>query len=610
VDDRRKKAILNKGVALMLAGDAGKFRNYLSELKTRSRDHSVIAGLLEVLYFSRISEPVKVMRPARRLLSRTTDPWICNRVYPSLAWALRVTGDLSGAHSVALKNLEMSEETGDRVMALVSLAYNHCFREEFARARELLSSLTDLSGKELLNALHVNVIVELSMGNFVKARELSEEMIRYRESHSDSEELQSLPTGGPLEVLGIAKEALGELNGAWESYLPSLEGYIQMESAYSVFPLNRLLSLRLLSGMDFIIPASLVKKAMRFAKNRAPESQAALTEYRALLSWQNGRFEEAVRDLLEAGEIYTRVNQTLEAFIAFLKGAWLARKSDCAGFWNAMEHLEHRFRVYRDFALNHHFFSNLTGSVIEPILAATSSRESLVKVRLFDRMEVQGAKVPRRWKFKKALTIFKYLLLNQGRSLASDYMVYLLWPRAGPENNMSRLYSCIRFARRELGDLGFLLVCHGKSYALQEDPRLWVDVHEFQSLLKEADALEKNPSLQVEKYMKALELYRGELLPEDRYDRFIEEHRNYLHKRFQKALEKTVNLLLDAGRKGKALELVERFYLMFPDDDACVRIYIGTLVKRGQRTKADQIYREFKRRLWREHRLKPSFDLK
>ncbi|MEO0147025.1 MAG: bacterial transcriptional activator domain-containing protein, partial [candidate division WOR-3 bacterium] len=138
----------------------------------------------------------------------------------------------------------------------------------------------------------------------------------------------------------------------------------------------------------------------------------------------------------------------------------------------------------------------------------------------------------------------------------------------------------------------------------------WVDVHEFQNLLREAESLEENPVLQMEKYIAALKLYGGKLLPEDRYDRYIDEHRDYFHKRFQKALEKTVSLLIGMGKGADALDLCARFHMKFPDDNSIVRTYINALVNLKQIQEARKIYDEFRKRLWREHRLKPSFDLK
>ncbi|MEO0211688.1 MAG: BTAD domain-containing putative transcriptional regulator, partial [candidate division WOR-3 bacterium] len=336
---------------------------------------------------------------------------------------------------------------------------------------------------------------------------------------------------------------------------------------------------------------------------------AALKEIEAIGLWKEGRLAEASEVMLIAGREYAIGGQPLEAFMAHIRAAYISYKSRSNVFWEALEYIRHRIGFYA-FVENDHFYKDFVNRVLMPILSYESNAEPEIRLWLFGGMKASGMKEPDRWFSKKALSLFKYLILNQSRGIHSEYLSYLLWPRADTRKGKSRLKVAAAAIRKELGPLGNLLIYTKNSYVLRESQRVWVDVHEFQNLLREAESLEENPVLQMEKYIAALKLYGGKLLPEDRYDRYIDEHRDYFHKRFQKALEKTVSLLIGMGKGADALDLCARFHMKFPDDNSIMRTYINALVNLKQIQEARKIYDEFRKRLWREHRLKPSFDLK
>ncbi len=345
------------------------------------------------------------------------------------------------------------------------------------------------------------------------------------------------------------------------------------------------------------------------AREGGPAEKAAIVEHEGLKLWEAGDLAGAGRLTLAAGETMTLSAQPSEAFFAHVRAAYLGYLARTDTFIKSLDYIRPRINLYPVIEQDP-FYGQFTREVLRPLADFGSTAHTSLKVSMFGDPELGDLRSPSTWNSRKALLLFKYLLLNYGRFIASDYLVYLLWPRENGEKLHTRLRSLVYMIRNRLGPLKNNLVWSKGSYAIKEDSRLWIDVHEFQNLLREAEALYQNPSLQLEKYLKALELYKGKLLPEDRYDRFVEEHRSYLHNKFQKALERAVSILLNFGQTEEALELTERFYLMFPTDDPVARVHVGLLEKLGRSADARKAFAEFRKKLWVEHRLKPSFSPK
>ena len=125
---------------------------------------------------------------------------------------------------------------------------------------------------------------------------------------------------------------------------------------------------------------------------------------------------------------------------------------------------------------------------------------------------VAGDQVPDgTWRLRRAKSLIKLLALAPERRLHREQVVEELWPGEDPAGNS--LHQVLYTARRALGpDAGERLVLRDDVVALVGDD-VWVDVDAFERAVAEARTRRTNDS-----YRTALELYGGELLPEDRYE--------------------------------------------------------------------------------------------
>jgi predicted ATPase/DNA-binding SARP family transcriptional activator len=108
-----------------------------------------------------------------------------------------------------------------------------------------------------------------------------------------------------------------------------------------------------------------------------------------------------------------------------------------------------------------------------------------------------------------------------------EQVMDLLWPDSSRRSASNNLRSVLHAARKVLDpNVGFIyLASEGKSLALCPGGDLWVDVDAFEAALAKARRA-RDPAA----YGTAIELYAGELLPEDRYEVWAEGRREELRK--------------------------------------------------------------------------------
>ena len=131
---------------------------------------------------------------------------------------------------------------------------------------------------------------------------------------------------------------------------------------------------------------------------------------------------------------------------------------------------------------------------------------------------VDGEAVPEQaWRLKKARELVKLLGLAPRHQLHREQVMDLLWRERDPAAAANNLYQVVHAARRALG---------ADAIELRDELlrlRAEVDVERFDRAVLDARRA-GTPAA----YRAALSLYRGELLPENRYDDWAEARRNEL----------------------------------------------------------------------------------
>ncbi|MCU1346232.1 MAG: transcriptional regulator, family [Acidimicrobiia bacterium] len=160
-------------------------------------------------------------------------------------------------------------------------------------------------------------------------------------------------------------------------------------------------------------------------------------------------------------------------------------------------------------------------------------------------VSVDGAAIPdRQWGRRHAAALVKVLALAPELRLHREQVIDLIWPDDMLDVAVPKLHKAAYFARRTLGDPE-AVVLSGDTVALFAEPDMEtvVDVVQFEELARRALA-EQSTAIAA----KALALYGGELLPEDRYEPWAESRREQLRLRH-------LDLLRMVGRWDAVLDI-------------------------------------------------------
>jgi DNA-binding SARP family transcriptional activator len=165
------------------------------------------------------------------------------------------------------------------------------------------------------------------------------------------------------------------------------------------------------------------------------------------------------------------------------------------------------------------------------VVGANTSAAPQLRLRLLGgfRAERAGAGWPvAGWQRRTAKTLTKLLATTPGHRLHREQVLDILWPGVDPESALNSFGKALHAARHALEPE--LLPRESSSYLrLTEsivalDPEhVWIDLDHFEQLAESA-VRERDISA----YEAAIEAYGGDLLPEDRYEDWCAERREYL----------------------------------------------------------------------------------
>jgi len=212
---------------------------------------------------------------------------------------------------------------------------------------------------------------------------------------------------------------------------------------------------------------------------------------------------------------------------------------------------------------------------------------------------VNGQPVPDRWRLRKAKALVKLLALAPGHWLHRDLLVDILWSDIEPEAAANNLHQIVYAVRRMMG---------AESITLSEDvvrlcpaARLTVDVDQFEQAAGAARSSNEITALH-----QALDLWTGQLLPEDQYADWAAGERE-THAALTALLG---SKLSEQGESEAALALVEPLASARPLDEHLHRVLINSLTGVGRRWEAIEAYERLRDALDEEYAAEPESETK
>lgn len=185
-------------------------------------------------------------------------------------------------------------------------------------------------------------------------------------------------------------------------------------------------------------------------------------------------------------------------------------------------------------------------------------------------VRVDGTAVPdAAWRHQRARDLVKVLALADGHRAHREEVADLLWPSLPAQAGGANLRKAVHFARTALGS-ATAIESGPAMLRLFPDDDVVVDVASFEELAAQGDR-------------RALDLYTGDLLPEDRYTPWVEDHRDRVR-------------LVRLGLL-RTLGEWERLLLLEPSDEQAHRHLMEQALAAGDRARVVRLFEQLRQRL-------------
>ncbi|UCF10372.1 MAG: tetratricopeptide repeat protein [Candidatus Bipolaricaulota bacterium] len=238
---------------------------------------------------------------------------------------------------------------------------------------------------------------------------------------------------------------------------------------------------------------------------------------------------------------------------------------------------------------------NRSAATVEPL-----------EIRLLGRFDVlrSGESIPENaWDRPKTKTLLKILLTRPGMVFMHDSLIEELFPGDDPERARANLYSRVSQLRRTLepdlarGSESHYVLRRGQGYCFEAGPSCWVDTVEFRrKLMSATDLVERREWADaVEALEEAVGIFRGEFLPEDRYEVWAEGTAQELRECHLDALLTLAECCAQMGRLRQAISHCQRILAIEPHREDAVCRLMEYQDQAGQRAEALKTYEEVER---------------
>jgi LuxR family maltose regulon positive regulatory protein len=172
---------------------------------------------------------------------------------------------------------------------------------------------------------------------------------------------------------------------------------------------------------------------------------------------------------------------------------------------------------------------------------------------------------PNSWRRAKARQLFQLLLTFRHGSLDRDQILEYLWPGMDPaaagrnfKVTLNSLYHVLE-PDRDPGSESALICRDGSAYGIRPGADIRLDAERFAALVAQANAaFGRQPADAARLLEEALDLYKGDYLPEALYETWAAAERERLAVLFLSAADRLAELYVDNRRYEQAVELAYR----------------------------------------------------
>jgi DNA-binding SARP family transcriptional activator len=197
------------------------------------------------------------------------------------------------------------------------------------------------------------------------------------------------------------------------------------------------------------------------------------------------------------------------------------------------------------------------------------------------------------------------LLLEIGRFISVDRLIYLLWEGDEPEHARRSVYTHVARIRATLDRAGAgVLASSGAGYAMKVDPDQ-VDLHRFRTLVTAARGSE-DPAHRVARLEEALGLWRGDVMQGSASAWLRERVFSDVEALRIDAAEELLTAALHLGQHQSRLPVLAHLSATYPAREGFAALYMTALHRAGRDAEALSFYSRVRTYLCKELGLDPG----
>lgn len=219
----------------------------------------------------------------------------------------------------------------------------------------------------------------------------------------------------------------------------------------------------------------------------------------------------------------------------------------------------------------------------------------------------------RDWQRSNAKRLFQYFLSHRNRELPKEMIQEELWPDM-EEETVERDFKVALNAlikalepERKARSSSYYILRQGSNYRLNLSTGIYLDVVEFEKTmekgLRSSDMDTAIPLLE-----KGYALYKGDFLPDNLYDDWVNEERERLRLLFLKGSDRLAHLYLETGHFQGAISIAEKIVVIDPLWESAYRILMFAYHKLQNRTLSLRWYDRLTQVLMQELGVAPMED--
>ena len=197
------------------------------------------------------------------------------------------------------------------------------------------------------------------------------------------------------------------------------------------------------------------------------------------------------------------------------------------------------------------------------------------------------------WRLMKARSLVQLLALAPGHTLHREQVMEILWPDSDPRAAAGNYRQVVHAARRALESAtdrtsvsAPILHVRGGTIRLEPPGSLWIDAEAFTSA-----AIAARQSEDPSRYLDALDLFKGELLPASPFEEWVMDRRVALHETAVRLLNELSGIYERDGDLRQAIDALQRLLTVEPTHEAASATLMRLFALTGQPALADRQYR-------------------